>query len=449
MSFTFGGFNPKFVRGEQITKISLQAPQGNIIEMKETLSSQSPLFTLDPILVIIRDYILGAPFLHTDLFPKTHISLHEVYVLLSSVACCHECTKYVFSTLLECTMEKVEVVEFKSLPKPFPSGDTLSLTGKKFTMEHMCKYYITMLTCRYVLMKNLASLNYMLEIMDPRDIAFTISVKDSILPYGYWESKEPFNIYSIAIMRAIPPSIEDMLTFSVSMVKTCGVGILKGRRRHQGEIGAVLSAVLISCVSYLQGEDVKRGLYHLRRAIDRNTYYRQLGITIAYPRFHVIRTDLNLHLADMIFMSMNIFRDICTGTFTANPIYINFLWKLPSSLLEKHCKVIGRLENDENEAPYMTVVHDHATYHIRLGVIPIEDGSLWPAYSYSEKEVIGYAALLYIIAHRFLWTYDREYILTVLRDIQLDSHIEEIDKATYEHPIQHLLVPVGGYAKHR
>lgn len=413
--------------------------------MKEFLSSVSLLFSLDPILTIIRDYILGAQFLFIDLFPKTNISLHEVYMLLSSVACCHQCTKDVFSTLQECTIERVEVVEFRGLPKEFPIEDTSSLVGKKFTMEHMCKYYITMLTCRYVRMKNLESMNYMVEIMDPRDRAFTIEVRDVILPHGYWKSKEPFNIYRIAITGTVPPSIEDMLTFSISMVKTCGVGILRGRRRGLSEeIGTILSAILISCVSYLHGEDVKSGLHHLRRSIDRNTYYRQLGITIAYPRFHVMRTDLNLRLSDMIYMSMNIFRNICIGAVVANSTYLNFLWKLPSSVIEKHCKVIGRFENDEHKSPHMTVVHDHSTYHIRLGVIPTDSGLLWPAYSYSEGEIISYAILLYIIADRFLWSYDREYILSALRDIQLNTDLLEIEGATYEDPIQHLLTPIGG-----
>lgn len=441
MSFTFGGFNPKFVRGEQITKITLQPPQTKTIEMKESLSSTSLLFSLDPILVIIRDYILGASLLSIDLFPKTHISLHEVYVLLSSIACCHECTKHVFSILLKCTIGKVEVTEFKTLP----IEDTSSLVGKKFTMEHMCKYYITMLTCRYVLVKNLTSLNYMLEIMNPRDRSLTASVRDSILPGGYWKSKEPFNIYRIATMSSAPSSMENILTFSISMLKTCGVGILRSKRRGlSGRIYAILASILISSVSYLHGEDVKRGLYYLRRAIDRNTYYRQLGITIAYPRFHALRTDLNLRLSDMIFMSMNIFRDVCTGTLIVNSIYLNFLWKLPSSLLEKHCKIIGRLENDEHKSPYMTVMYDRTTYHVSLGVIPTDSGLLLPAYSYSEKEVISYSILLYIIANRFLWSYDREYILEVLRDIQLDTDLAEIDKATYEYPIQHLLTPIGG-----
>lgn len=103
MSFTFGGVDGRCREwAAYSTKVSFLPERHKLIQVKDFLSH--PLFGIEPITTVIRDYILGSPLLSIDLFPSRSISINEIYALLYSIACCHHCTMEVLSIVEKCTI---------------------------------------------------------------------------------------------------------------------------------------------------------------------------------------------------------------------------------------------------------------------------------------------------------------------------------------------------------
>lgn len=462
MSFTFGGFEWRFMKSEYTTRITMEPPRGTQTKMKEILQSHHVIFTLEPLLMIIRDYILGAPLLLIDLFPKKNITIHELHILLCSVACCHQCTVEVIDLLSDCTLTAIEVREEEETYVDHKDG--YLLIGRKFNMEYIPRYYVSLLACKYVLMRNLQSFNYMLERVHMKDKPFISLVRDNIMGEAYWKNTEPFNIYKVLPESTFSVPITELCKFCHAILEICGIEALSStpitRRKlknrametrihegysYLGHSSEYLPSILASCVTSpdFTGEEIRIGLRHLRKAFPRDIYYNSLLRTGSIsPESFFTRPDLNLRLEDAIVTSMNCYFSISTKEVRPDISRINFLWRLPSLLLEKHCKVVGRSRGDDN-FPHMTVIHNHETYHVRMGILEPAGGEvLLPLYSYNQHECISYGNLLFIIAKRFLWTYDREHVLDILKSHKLTSDVPDVESMS--DPIRYLLVPAPG-----
>lgn len=444
------------MKAEYTTRIVMELPEGKKVEVKEKLKSHHTLFTLEPLLIIIRDYILGAPLLQIDLFPRTQITMHELHILLCSIACCQQCTIEVIDLLGECVVKAIEVKEEKR--GVVNHKDDHLLIGRKFNMAYIPRYYVSLLACKYVLMRNLQSFNYVLERIHMKDKPFISLIRDSIIGEAYWKNTEPFNIYRALLGSASSVTIIELCKFCHAILEICGMKALSAthatRRRLEDRkenpylgyySSGYLASILISCVTSpdFTEEEMRIGLRHLRKAFPRDIYYESLlRAGSISPKSFFTRPDLNLRLEDVIITSMNCCFSISTKEVKPDIMRVNFLWRLPSLLLEKHCKVIGRSRDDGN-FPHMTVIHNHETYHVGMGLIECAGEVLLPLYSYNQNQCIAYINLLIVIAKRFLWTYDREHILSILQSHNLTS--DEPEEIMYDgDPIRYLLVPSPG-----
>lgn len=447
MSFTFGGFPTFLMERVSTTSLSLHPPEEKRIKMKDFLSERSHLFTLEPILIIIRDYILGASLLMIDLFPSTQITMHEIHILLCSVACCHECTEEVWRLAEKCIVTEVKGEDIPNAPHGFVDILAMDPVGAFFSMKNICEYYSSLLASKYMLMKNLASLNKLATVLKGERRRIIAEARDNILGSRYWTSKEPSDIYDIiyrASARAVV-SILALITFCLNLMQVDEVNILKRKTSgiviyHDERIASILTACSTS--PHFSGKQIKYNLSLLRKNFDRSSFYLSLDRAGSIvPTHFITRNDLSFRLSDWIVICM--YRNADALEVSGNPyLLMHFLWQLPLAILRRYATVI---KEGGSDGKYLTsmVSYDQKIHHLQLGVVEMGDRSV-AAYAYNNEVNVMYHVLLYIIADKFLWSCDRNHVMSMLKRMMIPSHVLEIEAATYEDPVQHLIVPIGG-----
>lgn len=448
MSFTFGGFPTFLMERISTTSMSLNLPEEKRVQIRGSLSKQSTLFSLDPILIIIRDYILGAPLLMIDLFPSTRITMHEIHILLCSVACCYECTEEVRRLAEKCVVKEIKVEDIPSAPKGLVDVVDEGVVGKPFSMKNMCKYYMSLLASKYILVKNLASLNNLMTPMGEEERNFIVEIMNVILGPSYWKSKDPFDIYYVVFHAFTETYVrpQTLIAFCLNVIQVDEVNIFKRKtRKHLAYSNEHIASILTSCATapHLSGKQIARNLNLLRRNFSVAAYFYSLDQAGSIALQHFIRRDdLTFKLPDFIVICMHIYIRICREGATDIYSLMHFLWQLPLGLLRKYSTV---LKEGGSNGKYLsaTVSHEGSIYHLQMGTIKVNGQSI-PGYAHNDHQKMIYSVLLYIIADKFLWTYDRNRVIDMLKGIMIPSDIPEIEGATYKDPIQHLLVPIRG-----
>lgn len=438
------------------------------------------------ILAIIRDYIFGHFLLMSDLFPKRDFTLHEAYSLLYSVACCHRCTKEVMGLLRKCKIKSVPQRTVRDIIREIDEEDEKMDVpiGGRFNMNYMGKFYNDSLTCRYVTMKNMKSLDLLHGELTKMNAVFIGDMKSMIVRHfhstpidskvarsdtalGMTGDEEKFNIYGVVgrCLRGIDTTFDEadptsfggrvfhsrrinlpLFSMCVNLLKDCGVGILNigGRVSETLPQGPTCNMIMKAIMYVLKGEDLVRALRGIRKHFTSGIYYASLWGIVTLPCAQFVQRNerLLMRREDLIISSLSIHDSITMRTYTENITEaLYFLWKLPTLLLEKHCTVIDKRILSSNY-PSITVDYEGKNVELSLCLVGGEHDNYIPAYKYNNATLVPYHLLLYIVADKFVWSYDRDFIVTALRRFHKPEDIATLEATPYENPIHHLIVPI-------
>lgn len=440
-----------------------------------------------PILAIIRDYIFGHFLLMTDLFPRRDFTLHEAYSLLYSVACCHQCTEEVISLLRKCKIKNVPRRTVKDMVREIEAEDEKIDVpiGQRFNMNYMGKFYNDSLTCRYVIMRNMKSLNLIHGELSKINAVFIEDMKSMVVKHFYssdvdekkaynsvasdciGKNTERFNIYGVVrrCLEGVDTTFDgaDPASFGgrvfnsrrinlplssmcVNLLKDYGVGILnKGKRDSASPKEGLICDMIMNATMYaLKGNDLVKALRSIRKHFTSGIYYGSLWNIATIPCSQFIgREDHHLmRMENLIVLSLSIYDSIAMRTYTENITEaLYFLWKLPTLLLEKHCTIIDKRILPSNY-PSITVDYKGKNVELSLCLVGGEHDNYIPAYKYNNVTLVPYHLLLYIAADKFIWSYDREFIVGALRRFHKPEDIATLEGTSYDNPIHHLIVPI-------
>lgn len=403
--FTFGGYR----RLDHIDRE--KSPTIYILKWFEVLEVKSDLshsiFGIDGIMCIIRDYLPGGALLPTDLFPPRDVDSNEVYQILYSVACCTQCTRDVLDAI-----------------DHFGSIDQFGLSPHSLDLSPEQKIHLSF---RYKFLGNAEGrrtlYNYLhisskfldADIIEGANIYRT--VHDFIFRNEYGINSAYIVLEGMKLRVSEGRYLDDKSgrfgTYGLfSVFDTLDAVIIFGRRRDMKRLKKILGKVV----------------YYVRVS---ETVQRASHLNFAFP-------GSSLGMEEMILLSIQTYILLQRGEETVH--LFRDMWALPSRLLREHCDV--REEMDCSEEHRFTLIYRGGTYTvgIRRGE---SDGKNMGKVRYTCGNGVQYPyfALLFIIANRFLFTYDRDYILEILR-VQLLVNISEyFDTPSTLPPIHDLICP--------
>lgn len=466
MSFTFGCSTRRNPGPNLMAGMILSPPGGKVLKIANVLPRNFSGVTA--ILSIIRGYIFGHFLLMTDLFPKRDFTLQEAYSLLYSVACCHQCTVEVMTLLRRC---KIKNVPERTADGTIPGlmlvdGKVDVPLGKRFNMNYMGKLYSDSLICRYVIMRNMKSFDLLHSELWKANGVFIDGMKTLILKNAYGEEEKKINIYEV-VRRCIekvditydnadPASFggrvfhssqmnPPLLTMCVTLLRDCGIGILNRRCKYPQDES--ICRMLVKATIYgLKENELVMGLRSIRKHFANDVYYSCLWDIATIPHLDFVhRSEHSLmRYEDLIMSSISIHDSIAMRRYTENITEaLYFLWKLPAFLLKKDCTVTKENILPSNY-PSITVDYEGKDVELSLCLVAGETNNYIPAYQYNGATRIPYHLILLIISNKFIWSYDRGFILKFLGGFHNPDDMATLEKTPYENPIHHLIVPIKG-----
>lgn len=483
MSFTLGYPSGRPARPGTISDMVLSPPGGKMMKIADSLPRDFSAIT--PILTIIRDYIPGHFLLMTDLFPKRDFTLHEAYSLLYSVACCHQCTEEVMIVLRKCKIKSVPERSVESMIRSMDIEDEKIDVpiGKRFNMNYMGKFYNDSLTCRYVAMRNMKSLDLLHGELTKMNATFINDMKSMIVEHFHDRAvdgkevcmsppctikiEDKLDIYGIVrrCLEGVDTTFDEadptsfggtvfhsnriklpLFSMCANLLKDCGVGILGGGKRMSESLKILpICDMIMKAVMYaLKGDDVVKALRSIRKRFATRVYYSSLWNVVTAPCAQFARRDEHhlIRREDLVMASLCIYDSISMREYTESITEaLIFLWKLPTLLLEKHCTIIGKRVTPSNY-PSITVNYEGKNVDLSLCLTGGNQENYIPAYEYNNETLVPYHLLLYIVADKFIWSYDRDFILLALRRFHKEEDIATLEATSYENPIHHVIVPI-------
>lgn len=392
--FTFGAYR-RLDRIDKVVFPTVHTPRWEkILKIKEFLSHS--IFGVDLITSIIRDYVSGAALLPTDLFPSRDIDSNEIYQILYSVACCVKCI-----------------------------GDVLNLlegfTSSRLGLSPDQKVHLLF---RYEFLKN-------------QEEDKTLSKDSNISPFTDWRiSINDTYIYK-EVKRLISRderhdpiwTVSEGICLRVSdgtYLDDRAPGLLKESRFNSTPWSIDVVAIFGS----------RRDMRRIKRVLGWDMYYIKIWETI--PRgSYVVCESPSLGLEEMIILSMGSYGIIQGGTHPSQTqSFMRDIWALPCKLLRKYCDVIEETNNDYEYG--ISLLYEGKRYTVG---IERNDITRKVIYICGNGVHYPYLILLLIIAKRFLFTCDRDFIISMLEaELGIDT-ISYLDTPTALCPIHDLVNP--------
>lgn len=424
MSFTFGGLNNHSLHMLKRVDVSvLSLSPRNQLQIKNELHA---LFSTTVLSNIIGDYILGCALLNLDIFNRNSIRITEIYSLLYSVACCHECTIEIFNIL---SQRKAYVMRQYGIRDPLEGFHVSQLPSLDTLMS------------RYYFMKNKRTYNY-------------VSQRSPIYPdrpvlvsrYGVWDSpagnaslyfiKERFNG---DMMR------ESVVRDIASLLESCGIGILRENDSYSRVIQTISPITIMRAIAKAAldgwGMDSGKALCMLRRQNPSPGYYSDLRCLPDNEKRDLLLTMRSRSgLEDAIMVCLKICMDIRDGV-SRMSLFVSLynLWT-PLRIILQRCKITE--EGRDRQALQKCVIYKNMKHSVSLFMNEVEERTI-PFYTYSNGISIPYVNLLHFIAYHFVFTEDRDYILQCI-ETSLSNEDEPQYRNTFENDrIQCLLTSTG------
>lgn len=400
--FTFGGYK-RLDWLDKAKKTISHVPRrgsGDILEIKRYLSH--PVFGETVIMRIVRDYLPGGALLPTDLFPERSIDSNEIYQILSSVSCCKWCTK--------------DVMDLVS--RFAPSPDILGLSPEQ-ELHLMCKYDH---------MNNMEGFEVVTSYLYEN---FSSESYESII--GATSTR---NILSLLIFRRDYAHTSTYVVFRGIMAR------ISGKYFQSSGSEVVFDEVGIDSL-FLFGR--RRHMRRMKKEHGRNIYYGWLFNSVYRASYmRSLPSNDTLGLEEKIILSMATYYLILhEGEPTAGPLplshpHLHDIWELPSKLLREGCNVRG--ENDFPDAQGFTLLYEGKEYTVG---VEKRNNPTRVVYTCGNGVEYPYLALLFIITERFLFTYDKDYILDILgvKINPSDKAQEYLSTVTTLPPVYDLICP--------
>lgn len=383
-SFTFGAY--RRLDDIDIVRLStsLSPRREGVLKMKCCL--KHPIFGIDGVMEVVRDYLPCGALLPTDLFPSRTVTTNEIYQTLYSVACCERCTRDVLCLLIN---------DREFIP--------------------LSKVQILHLIYRCQFLKNDANLQiYRGILIFPGDPLNTVDMIKST------------SIYSSIKFATCAGS-----HYNHNLIKTIEEGIkLRVAGRHH--IDVMVKRIDESCI--VSVDDLMIVILFGRRAVnarycrDVKAIRRVFGAKEYYHHVISIRYTCsilgyepalrNLGLEEMIVLSLmeyDLFHfPPARGLFGG----MAHMWILPRRILQENCDIIYETHSVSSTGVTIEYGTERKQYTMHMESRRYTDASgvekTKVMYICSNGVEYSYMMLLLIIAKRFLFTYDRDHIINII-----------------------------------
>lgn len=394
--FTFGGYR-RLDRIDRAKNPFIHSVRmKNVYRVKCCLDGE--IFGIDGIMCIVRDYLPGGALLPIDLFPSRDVDSNEIYQILYSVSCCNICTQDVIEATkgFSPSIQSLGISEAQRIHLVA----RCDLLGNKNGLKGFSKHYNTEVNSSYKKMIQNTSIYRKLRSL--------------IFRPGYITS------VSSVVLRGI----------SLRVNETHLGRILNGQH-HINEID-------IDSVSLLGR---RRDMRTMRKKLGRDRYYgfiRQSVHRASYIRSLPENTALGLEERIILSMETHNLTLREEGEDILIRLYLYDLWELPSSLLRGGCNV--RKEIDYPDRQMFILFYEGKEYNV---VVERRNNPPRIIYTCGNGTEFSYFTLLFIIAHRFLFTYDRGYLIRILRMRcePSDKVLEYLSTPSTHPPIHDLICP--------
>lgn len=422
-SFTFGGYRRlDHIDGEGHPVTFLPDRRG-ILRIKSSL--EHPIFGIDGVMATVRDYVAGGALLPTDLFPPREVDTNEAYQVLYSVACC-----------VECTGDVVRIV--RELPTY-----TISLIVSRIRMLHLLE--------RYRFLGNEG---------DQKEFASLCnSMGINTLPVELAKSTQIYNDIRDLRLRDITPRFCSDIIVGGVLLRTSEGEYMKNvlLDRIASLLGARLLGRLDSVIIFGRRRDMKR----LRKAYGATDYYTQICVMAFRSSYlNMVHPYPTLGMEEMIVLSIGTYRNFLSGHSNITSCKSMLcMFSLPLRVLR------GRVQQDLSmfvekgktsvRSLQRCVIHEHIYGSNEQSLTLTYEGKrytvrLWRdevsgriVYGCGNGITYSYCMLLLIIIHRFIFTYDRDFLIKFISQyIVVDQETKlYFDTPNSRPPIHDLIIP--------
>lgn len=410
--FTFGGYRELDVIDTGPFSATFTPRRDRLLQIKSSLVH--PIFGIDGVMSSVRDYLSGGALLPVDIFPLRSVDSNEVYQILYSVACCKRCTMDVIGLVKEC-LRPAQSLSSTPSRMGFSAEQILHLIYRCSFL-----YKNAMFDVYYTLYYSEASTCYNINLIaDTRaysDLRYKVSRR------SYADSNISRNVMEGIRLRVTDgKDLRDM----TDHYHRCGSPMI-----DEEELIAII----------MFGK--KRHLKKIRKGYQRRYYYIKIWSLTAYVSLLTYMPSWRvLGLEELIVLSISSYMNISTfGILRKMRQRDEDMWSLPRVLLRKECVVI----EDMHKVQSMIVEYESGDKNgkRRYTVCLRSDGTR-AQYECGNGVRYSYYTLLLIIVHRFIFTYDREYLIkTLCRLTNVDqASLDYFDIPTTCNPIHDLITP--------
>lgn len=373
-SFTFGGYRKlDHIDGEEYPKAFVLGREG---EMKIKDSLPHDIFGIDGVMAIARDYLPGGALLPIDIFPPREINTNEVYQLLYSVACCSICTGDVIRLI-------------RRLPTY-----TISLIVSRIRILHLLERY------RILRMegeqKELISLCNSMGIDTSTRNLITSSqiyfdVYHSIFTNGHTQLYRNV-VRSGVILRTFAQGkyMKDVICNNTSMEVNREFGIID------------------SVIIFGRRRDMKK----LRKVYGAKEYYSEICKMTSRTSYLDFRISFStLGLEEMIVFSTGTYSRLLEGyEAPIRNIIMGRMFSFPKKILRENCEINEEIDGVGEKS--ITLTYEGKKYTVGIQGDPAFRRVV---YRCGNGVTYSYYMLLLIIVHRFIFTYDRDFLVRFIR----------------------------------
>lgn len=364
----------------------------------------------------VRDYVSGGALLPIDLFPPRDIDSNEIYQLLYSVACCEKCTKDVVALL----RGSVTSTSISSLTTTSPMGLSaeqvlhLIYRSRFLGIEENVDIY-------HSLYYQEKMPEFILVMM--RDTKAYSDLKCKISHRSYADSNIERNIMEGIRLRVTDGrGVRDLL----DPYLRCGSAMLDEEE--------LIAVIMFGTRSILK---------KVRRGHSKHYYYCQIWSLVAYASFLTYMPSWRvLGLEELVTLSVSAYmNETIYEILRQMKRREEDMWALPRVLLRGNTSVIE--DNHWWQSTTLEYGGGGEGRGLKMYTVSLRSEGGKVQYVCGNGVTYSYYMLLLIIVHRFIFTYDREYLIeSLLRLVEVEEvSLDYLNTYTTRPAIHDLIVP--------
>lgn len=411
-SFTFGGYRV-------LDDIDTHShPQSFTRDRKDELKIVSDLkpaiFGIHVIMSIIRDYVPGGALLPIDLFPPREIKSNEIYQLLFSVACCRWCTR-----------------------------DVIKIVGAHIKNSSLLLRVLSPIQILHLIYRC-----SFLKVKGNIGMYFSLYFPDEMMPniQSLMCTSEIYSDLRYKILCKHPANrrIERNIMEGISLRVTNGRDLKKLLNRYSRyESDTLDEEELIALITFGKRSYLRK----VRRVYGRKDYYQGMWSLMICASFLTYPPSWKvLGLEEIVVLSISAHMNTSMyGEWRRSPQREMDMWTLPRILLRgsesANSVRCATIIVDDYQGQSMTLQYCYGGRDRYTVSLREDEGKV--QYVCGNGMTYSYYMLLFIIVKRFIFTYDREYLIdSLLRLVNVEeTSITYLDTPTTHPPIHDLICP--------